>query len=274
MVLPLRVLEHSRGVTKERIGFFRMDNIPQDASLKQCTKCLSWFPPTTEYFYAYKHVKSGLTARCKSCISSYQKSHNQTHKSQKAERDRRYRREHKEQINQTKARYRTRRKEWYAQVCRAAGKRWRAKNPEYADRYAQDHREQQRIKTACYRKRHAERIRQYCESHKEQRRAYSRQHAKTHREYYRTRDRNRSALEKMAPGRHTVADIRKQYADQGGRCYHCQCEVGDRYHIDHVIPLARGGSNDPSNLVITCPSCNMRKHTKLPHEWGGSQNLL
>ena len=30
-------------------------------------------------------------------------------------------------------------------------------------------------------------------------------------------------------------------------------------HIDHVMSLADGGSNDPSNLVLTHAICNMRK---------------
>jgi len=30
-------------------------------------------------------------------------------------------------------------------------------------------------------------------------------------------------------------------------------------HIDHVIPIARGGSSDPSNLQVLCRACNLAK---------------
>jgi 5-methylcytosine-specific restriction endonuclease McrA len=41
-----------------------------------------------------------------------------------------------------------------------------------------------------------------------------------------------------------------------------------------VIPLDRGGSNGPENIVIACPECNHSKHNKLPHEWNGSGGRL
>lgn len=37
------------------------------------------------------------------------------------------------------------------------------------------------------------------------------------------------------------------------------------YHIDHVVPLVAGGTNDFSNLVIACVGCNVKKGRKL--EW-------
>lgn len=41
-------------------------------------------------------------------------------------------------------------------------------------------------------------------------------------------------------------------------------------HIDHVIPLARGGAHDIDNLVPACAKCNTSKGAKLPViEWKG-----
>lgn len=51
-------------------------------------------------------------------------------------------------------------------------------------------------------------------------------------------------------------------------CYYCNRRVsGKKAHIDHVIPLARGGSHKPGNLCASCPPCNLRKSDKLLHEW-------
>jgi len=70
-----------------------------------------------------------------------------------------------------------------------------------------------------------------------------------------------------AEGAYTATDVRKQYAKQRGRCFWCKEEVGDDYHVDHYVPLSRGGSNWPSNIRIACSSCNLSKHDKLPEEF-------
>ena len=88
---------------------------------------------------------------------------------------------------------------------------------------------------------------------------------------------NRRARRKKAPGKHTTAQLREQFQSQEGKCYYCQCKLQharDSWHADHVVPLSRGGSNDISNIVITCPPCNRAKHDKLPHEWINSQQNI
>ena len=85
---------------------------------------------------------------------------------------------------------------------------------------------------------------------------------------------NYKARKANADGSHTAEDVRNQYKHQKGRCYWCNKPVGDTYHVDHVIPLDKGGSNGPENLVIACPVCNLSKGSKLPHEWDGSGGKL
>jgi 5-methylcytosine-specific restriction endonuclease McrA len=38
---------------------------------------------------------------------------------------------------------------------------------------------------------------------------------------------------------------------------------GSECHVDHVVPLARGGTHTRDNLATACPSCNISKGTKL-----------
>lgn len=59
----------------------------------------------------------------------------------------------------------------------------------------------------------------------------------------------------------------------GGRCAHCGIPL-DRYtnlSVDHVIPLNKGGTNDPVNLTVLCDECNTKKSDMIlpPMNWYG-----
>jgi HrpA-like RNA helicase len=43
-------------------------------------------------------------------------------------------------------------------------------------------------------------------------------------------------------------------------------ETGIPHHVDHIIPLSRGGKHHPDNLQILTAVENMKKRTKLPEE--------
>lgn len=77
-------------------------------------------------------------------------------------------------------------------------------------------------------------------------------------------DHRRRAKQTNAGGTHTAFDIRNIYNDQDGLCFWCDFEVGEEWHVDHLIPLSKGGSNGPENIVVSCPTCNMSKGSSDP----------
>jgi hypothetical protein len=38
---------------------------------------------------------------------------------------------------------------------------------------------------------------------------------------------------------------------------------GATFHIEHIIPSARGGSDALDNLALACPSCNLHKSDRI-----------
>jgi 5-methylcytosine-specific restriction endonuclease McrA len=72
-----------------------------------------------------------------------------------------------------------------------------------------------------------------------------------------------------ARGKFTAKDVTAKYAQQSGRCWWCGKSLADGYHADHLVPLAKGGSNAATNIVLACPTCNRSKHAKMPYQFNG-----
>ena len=59
----------------------------------------------------------------------------------------------------------------------------------------------------------------------------------------------------------------KLYEIQNHNCPYCSNNMKDDIHIDHIIPLSKGGSNEVYNLILCCSSCNLRKNAKELDVW-------
>ena len=86
-------------------------------------------------------------------------------------------------------------------------------------------------------------------------------------EYNLLKNHRRYAKKLGAEGSHTVQEILEKLKDQKYRCYYCGISIKKEYHRDHMIPLIRGGSDDISNITLTCPRCNLRKNTMTAGEF-------
>lgn len=60
---------------------------------------------------------------------------------------------------------------------------------------------------------------------------------------------------------------KNQLLKQESCCFWCGIPLGGVAHRDHVEPLARGGFNHVSNLVMACPPCNLDKSASEPRSW-------
>ena len=110
----------------------------------------------------------------------------------------------------------------------------------------------------------------YARANAERMNEYSRQYRRLHPDKKRAETQRYRARKALAPGSHTAADIRKQLAAQKRKCWWCFTPLdGNGYHVDHLIPLYRQGSNGPENIVIACPACNLGKNARMPWEFNG-----
>jgi 5-methylcytosine-specific restriction endonuclease McrA len=85
----------------------------------------------------------------------------------------------------------------------------------------------------------------------------------------------RRARKHECGGSHTAADLRAILKAQNHRCAYCRADLRKvQRHLDHIMPLARGGSNGPENLQYLCEPCNRSKGAKHPTEFARERGLL
>jgi len=166
---------------------------------------------------------------------------------------------------------------------------------EQGEGYRSAHKEEKKIANGVYYADHAEELRAYQVNnraeHHDETIAYQhvyreenkdvltkkrKKYYAKHKPEYIARNANRRALLAGAMIGATAAQkaeideiYRKAKEEPKVRCYLCGdlIKMGDR-HVDHIMPLSKGGSHRPSNLAVACASCNMQKHNKLPEEAG------
>lgn len=84
----------------------------------------------------------------------------------------------------------------------------------------------------------------------------------------------RRAIKRSALGSHSADDVQLLLVMQKNKCAVCHISILKGYHVDHVIPLAIGGTNDKWNLQLLCPTCNMSKGAKHPIDFMQGRGML
>lgn len=148
--------------------------------------------------------------------------------------------------------------------------------------YVMAHREQDLEYKRAYRKRNPGVDRAYYQKNKsillQKMREYERKHwvstlarsrkwRKEHPERVQVWVRNRRAKLKGSNGTHSLTDICSLLKSQNGQCVYCRADIRESFQVDHIMPVSKGGSNDPSNLQLLCKSCNLLKRDKLPEQF-------
>ena len=218
--------------------------------LKTCSKCLT--PKALDDFPKDKSKKDGRYPVCKVCRSPLTKASYAAH--QPEERKRR------------KARY-----DADPEKYRAASKVFREQNPAYVKDYFQKYHAEHRDSL------NADRRARYWED-PEAERAYRRTYSAANREKVRAvvrawfrRHPHVSALaanKRRARWANVEDKLTEEQLDEilvffDFRCGYCLTDLRTLpKHLrtwDHMLPIVRGGSNTPENVIPCCKSCNSRK---------------
>lgn len=142
------------------------------------------------------------------------------------------------------------------------------------NRYNALNRDKRRLRAQAYYLKNKERIlargRAYYQANKEQHDQWSKDYAKRrpdvmHKVRLKRRLRIQTTIESEQAISSFILLIR---TSRWVYCYYCDKRIsGKKAHIEHMVPLVRGGRHAPDNLCASCGSCNSRKSTKLISEW-------
>jgi 5-methylcytosine-specific restriction endonuclease McrA len=113
----------------------------------------------------------------------------------------------------------------------------------------------------------------YLEYYRNYRKAHPEQTHETHKkwrvrnlDWYRCKEQRRKAAKLASPSDFTDYDWQALLYIYDERCAYCR-KSNIPLHMDHVIPLSRGGTNTTDNIVPACKKCNTSKGDKLLQEW-------
>jgi 5-methylcytosine-specific restriction endonuclease McrA len=159
-----------------------------------------------------------------------------------------------------------------AEARREYSRQYRAMNPEKvkeSDRLAKlKNREQRLAKDRERRARNTDQLKEYRKKYyaanKAKILAANAEWYKQNPEQNRANQHTQRAKRSGAEGSHTKQEIRGLLTKQGHKCACCSVSIKRRYHIDHITPLSRGGTNWARNLQLTCPKCNLSKNDSDP----------
>lgn len=240
---------------------------------KTCTKC-GKTKQLTE-FYKSTEGKHGHHSQCKACFAIRRAKQYAATKEQvlvynakwvKENRDKnlasqaRYREKHREKINAKTRQWKRENKE----RCAATNALYRLQNKEKCREYA-----------IRYHKENPEKRAAWQAANPEKRKAARSKWSAANPEACRIYIQNRRSRKLKSGGNLSKGLAAKLFELQRGKCAcGCKQQLGDGYHMDHIIPLALGGSNTDDNIQLLRAECNQKKGAKHPVDFMQSRGFL
>lgn len=88
-------------------------------------------------------------------------------------------------------------------------------------------------------------------------------------------EQRRRAFKLNSQGDLSPDTIKRLMSLQKCKCAVCRTDLKKSgHHLDHIMPLSKGGSHDESNVQLLCPKCNLTKSAKHPIDFMQEKGFL
>lgn len=234
---------------------------------KRCSSCKK-IKPVSE-FHKNKAKEDGYQNQCKVCKKKVNQAYVKNNSGRRKQTIDNYYSNNREAILKRQAVYRAENPEKRKETARKSRRKSYAANPDKFRLKAKEWREENPEKAKKTSSKSAKKAyKKNPEKFKKKTRGWKEANPDKVRKMNRHRQSLKRAQSYSAEG-HVSRDIEKILMRiQEGKCYYCQGNLVDLgFHREHKIPLSRGGLHDDSNLVLSCPSCNLEKGAKTDKEF-------
>jgi 5-methylcytosine-specific restriction endonuclease McrA len=231
---------------KTRAAKFRARSSVEYPVTKRCYQCDSL--KNSSEFGRNISNKDGLASECRACKKINDAAYNAANIERIRERSRQYYRDHKVR---------------HRELSKAYSQANREKMLAYYKAYYVANKEKYLA---------AQQVRYALKS--EEIKANRRAYCKANPERVRAVDQRMRARRIAAAGTHTAEDIQELMRLQRGKCAVCRSGIQGKYHVDHVYPLSKDGTNDRYNIQLLCGTCNHKKHAKDPIQFMQERGFL
>jgi len=231
----------------------------------------------------------GYKNKCKLCDAIYKRQHQLKHKKRYSENAKLYRIKNKEKLKIQNKEYQEKNRDRYSVIKKIYYEKNKQKVKEYQKEYYIENRNKLNIMNSEYYKNNKDRMnflqKQYYNENKEHLQKMNKKYVENNKETIKKykKEWNSSIGGKLAKKvcNHirnskiritndktiTKKSLENLLLEQNNKCKYCNIDLdfntAFEVHLDHVIPISKGGNHSINNVVFSCKSCNLKKHDKI-----------
>lgn len=230
--------------------------------MKTCIECNE--KKSFDDFYKNSTMRDGLFSKCKKCKNAMQKLWVLKNREKQRDNSKKWQLANPARVYELG-------RQWSLanpEKKRASSNKWRIANPE-------------KVKTAYVKwvsenhEKKRETLQKWREENKARIAEWTKKWALNNQDKRRINEHNRRAKKCVNGSKLSQGLADRLYKLQRGKCA-CGCKqmLSENYHLDHIMPLALGGTNTDSNIQLLCQICNQQKHAKHPVDFMQSKGFL